>query len=611
MSLQRRRDARLAEAALHAGEAAEANRDLIVAAEKFIEAAALAVSAGAMKLSSWSTLYAHAMACERNPRLRAVEGRAAALGALATAEAELVRGREEASQAALAVAEATLKGFAPVDVLAEKLRARRRDRRLVEARALASEAAENEETSDLADALAKLDRAVELAGGDFDDTAARRGRAREHLRNEEQFHSTQMKVVALLQAGDVHAARRALATLQTRSPSHEEVKVALAEHVASTMGDRYTADRIDLSHGLLRRDAKIAMVACGASALLTQGRRLIVVGALGRAAAFELPDGAALRADPSPRVHERDGRYVCTGAGRSTVLRLEWADGEAPVVSDAMPWAELCAGDDTLLGAAFFPERDEAMLLTTASGRSNAGGRLTRVDTSTMRALASDRPSVPVIGLCGVTGAEDRCFVSRSLRGVRSRSQWTVALADGRGETVGGFTLDELGEPVASITRAAALPGAGRVVASYATFDPFDAAKVSDTPSLLVIRDETRLVFASSDPRRRLSPGASLVVDHAWCADPLTSRVCVAALPTEASGHSDALILVVEGASLRGVATLRLRDHTRVRALCATDGSAFGLVERAGGAIGLIRVDLEASSLGISEEALTALDVAV
>jgi hypothetical protein len=151
-----------------------------------------------------------------------------------------------------------------------------------------------------------------------------------------------------------------------------------------------------------------------------------------------------------------------------------------------------------------------------------------------------------------------------------------LGLLDAEGQVVRSWRDDDVGEQVGAVRKAMGWPQQDRIYASVACIDPFDGRTLHDVPSLVVIRGD-RVVFASTDLRRRFAPLERLTIDHAWTLDPVAGRLWFAALPTEGADGRDALLLGVDARTLRADRPLPLHGVARVLALQPVPEGAIAL----------------------------------
>ncbi|MBI5608811.1 MAG: hypothetical protein HY902_08005, partial [Deltaproteobacteria bacterium] len=161
----------------------------------------------------------------------------------------------------------------------------------------------------------------------------------------------------------------------------------------------------------------------------------------------------------------------------------------------------------------------------------------------------------------------------------------------------------DLGEYVAGVRAAVAWPEQDRVFARFTYHDPFDATTIRDEPSLLVLR-QGRVVFASSDLRRRFAPLEPIAVDHAWTLDRAAGRLWFAALPTAHAPAEDALLLGVDAKTLRADPAVAIPGAARVLSLIGVPQGALAFCRMRAGHYSLVRVGWRDGAAQLTEHRL-------
>ena len=434
------------------------------------------------------------------------------------------------------------------------------------------------EAGQLDEARQTLDsRVSQLAGGDQGGRAvikSLRKELDEGVRRRQQRERLAKDVGRNLKAGRLFAARRALATLE----GIDELGEQLAERWRSTLDDRCLKELCATPvppFGLKLAEAPIASAVVDQRLLVVQDRLWLSVNLETRGLApFQLPESFPLDATPSPRLGSREGRARLIGLSAGRLITIEQDVGAAPEVTNARTLSELTRGDGRVLSWALEPDADVLSLLFAKNGD---GGNpiLIRVDADTLNAISHDRVKPALASIVGVQGAPES-MLAVSTPEARRRGGWAVArLGAARGPEQ-TWSQEDVAEPVAGFSAAVAWPEEDRIFAAYDAFDMFDTNQVQKTPSLLVLRGP-RIVFASSDLRKRFAPMARIFIDHAWTLDPAAGRLWFAALPREDHDSNDAMLLGVNARSLRPDPPVPLAGVARVLTISATDDGAAAL----------------------------------
>ena len=315
---------------------------------------------------------------------------------------------------------------------------------------------------------------------------------------------------------------------------------------------------------------------------------------------YALPAAWPLSTEGHARLAEVDGQIRVTGLSHKRLAVFAQRPGQPPQVLAAAGLADLLRGDDLLVGSAMQPDAPRFCLLSRSSQRPGAS-TWTRIDAASL-AVVDHRRTQPVLAsVCGIAGLPDRTLVATTVR-ERQTGGWAVALADDRGEPLQRFSNEDVGEAIAGLRDAVAWPAQDRIYASFSVFDPFEPTKVHAEPSLLVLRGG-RVIFASSDLRRRFAPADRIAIDHAWTLDPAAGRLWFAALSTDDAAPG-AFLLGVDARTLRADKPVALTGVQRVLSLLPTTGGAAALCRQQAGGYALVRAQMTADGLSLTTHKL-------
>lgn len=388
-----------------------------------------------------------------------------------------------------------------------------------------------------------------------------------------QRHKTTSEFQASLNRGAWFHARSLLADLSHLLPM-EQVE-ALREELQSVSGPALRGAPMPpglqkLSHGPL------AAGVVGDRLLVVQdGLWLAVVLPSLGLQPFALPQGWAIRAEATVRLAQVAGRVRLVGLCADRLVVVEQQAGEPPVIEGAIELRQALRGDDLLLGASLDPTAPSFCLLSRHSQRGTAT-TWTRLDSHTLEVLSHKRFVPALAGAQQIAHWPGRHLVVAHSRERQGGQGWALAIIDDDGEVQSRWRDADLGEWIAGLRQVVAWPEADRVFASFTYHDPFDPKVIRDEPSLLVLRGD-KVVFSSTDLRRRFFPTQPLQIDHAWTLDPVAGRLWFAALTTEGQGPRDALLLGVDARSLRADQPAVLPGVARVLALMAVADGVVAL----------------------------------
>lgn len=395
-----------------------------------------------------------------------------------------------------------------------------------------------------------------------------------------------------LASGRLFAARRMLGRLQAEPASATDIAPLRQEMAARWQADMVAAAVPPV--GLAVSDEPFAVGVVAGRLLIVQGRLWLTVNLeTSGLQPFQLPESCEIASRPTARIAEVDGRAVLIGFSRGRLLRIEQGAGDAPEVLEGANLDKLLRGDDRIAGAAIEPGASSWQLLHRHSGRPEANSTISHIDAATMKVQRVDRHRPALASLRGVRNRPD-AFLVASTADARARRGWAVALYDGAQQAQASpcLTQQELGEPVARLTKAIAWPDADRLYASYSVFDVFNPAEVQATSSLLVLRGD-KLVFASADLRRRFAPTEKLVIDHPWTLDTRSGRLWFAALPRADADDQDAMLLGVDAERLRADPPATLKGVQRVLAIEPWASGAVALCRMHAGQLAVARAHVD------------------
>ncbi len=301
---------------------------------------------------------------------------------------------------------------------------------------------------------------------------------------------------------------------------------------------------------------------------------------------FALPQGWAIRAEAAVKLAEVAGKVRLVGLCADRLVVVEQAPGEPPVVEAAVELRQALRGDDLLLGASLDPAAPSLCLLSRHSQR-GAATTWTRLDSRSLEVLSHKRFVPALAGSQQIEHWPGRHLAVAHSRERQGGQGWALAILDDDGQVLRRWRDADVGEWVAGLRQVVAWPEADRVFVSFTYHDPFDPNVIRDEPSLLVLRAD-KVVFCSTDLRRRFFPTQPLQIDHAWTLDPVAGRLWFAALSSEGQGPRDALLLGVDAKTLRADQPAVLPGVARVLslmpvadgvvALCQTHAKAYTLV---------------------------------
>ena len=280
-------------------------------------------------------------------------------------------------------------------------------------------------------------------------------------------------------------------------------------------------------------------------------------------APFQLPDGFGFDGALPARIGSYRGRARALGSSGGRLVAIEAEVGGRPEVVQARPLIELTRGEARILSASLDPSADVLVLLVQPRGEAMAS--LVRVDAETFEILSSTRVKPGLSSVAAIEQVPGEVLATTTPEARRKRHDALLRL-DGEARTKASFRQDDLGDWLAGVRRAIGWPEQDRVYASWTGVDPFDQERITQDPSLLVLRGD-RVVFSSAELRRRFAPSAALHVDAAWTLDTANGRLWFAALPRQDAADRDALLLGVDARSLRPDHPVPLNGVERILAL--------------------------------------------
>ncbi len=391
---------------------------------------------------------------------------------------------------------------------------------------------------------------------------------------------------AALGRGAYFAARQVLSELTHLEPGD-------VVHALQTQLDRVAGPALRgmaVPPGLHKLDqAPVACAVVHGRLIVVQGRMWlsVVLDTLGLQP-FLLPEAWPIDTNAPVRLAAVGDAVRLVGLSQSRLVVVDQEPGEPPHVQGGIDLVQALRGDDLLLGSALEPDQRQYVLLGRHSLRGPAS-TLTALDAKTLDVVSQQRTQPALQSAVGIENLPDRLLVVAQLRERQNTKNFAVALTDGAGKPILRLSDADLGEYVAGVRGAVAWPEQDRIFARFTFHDPFDASTIRDEPSLLVLR-QGRVVFASSDLRRRFAPLEPLTVDHAWALDCTSGRLWFAALPLPGAPTEDALLLGVDAKSLRADPALSIPGAARVLSLLAVPQGAVAFCRMRAGHYSLVRV---------------------
>lgn len=290
---------------------------------------------------------------------------------------------------------------------------------------------------------------------------------------------------------------------------------------------------------------------------------------------FALPQGWAIRAEAGVRMAEVAGKVRLVGLCADRLVVVQQASGEPPVIEAAVELRQALRGDDLLLGAGLDPRAPSLCLLSRHSQR-GAATNWTRLDSRTLEVLSHKRFVPALASAQQIDHLPGRHLVVAHSRERQGGQGWALAIIDDDGTVQTRWRDAEVGEWVAGLRQVIAWPETERVFASFTHHHPFDPTIIRDEPSLLVLRGD-KVVFCSTELRRRFFPSQPLEIDHAWTLDPVAGRLWFAALASDGPAPRDALLLGVDAKTLRPDQPAVLPGVARVLSLMAVSEGVVAL----------------------------------
>lgn len=280
-------------------------------------------------------------------------------------------------------------------------------------------------------------------------------------------------------------------------------------------------------------------------------------------APFQLPEGFGFDGALPARIGMLRGRARALGSSNGRLIAIEAETGGRPEVVQGRPLIELTRGEARILSASLDPSADELVMLVQPRGEAMAS--LVRIDADSFEITSSARVKPGLSSVAAVEQVPGEVLAVTTADARRKRHDALLRL-DAEAKTRASFRQDDLGDWIAGVRRAIGWPEQDRVYASWTGVDPFDQERITQDPSLLVLRGD-RVVFCSAELRRRFAPSAALHVDAAWTLDTANGRLWFAALPRQDAEDRDALLLGVDAKSLRPDRPVPLQGVERILAL--------------------------------------------
>lgn len=302
---------------------------------------------------------------------------------------------------------------------------------------------------------------------------------------------------------------------------------------------------------------------------------------------FALPEGWPIEVAAGTRIGAVGQGVRLLGLSRGRLLVVDQAPGEAPHVQSAIDLSTALRGDDLLIGSALEPDAKRFVLLSRHSQRGPAA-TWTCLDAATLEVISHKKTLPNLASAVAVQHLPDRLLVAVHSRDRQSAKSHAVALVDGDNKPIFTLSDQEIGEWVAGFRTAIAWPEQERIFARFLHLDPFDPNQTRDEPSLLVLR-QGRVVFASTDLRRRFAPQERLTIDHAWTLDPVAGRLWFSALPPQGGGSAEALLLGVDARTLRPDPAVTIAGAERILSLMPIAEGAVALCKMQQGHFSLVR----------------------
>ncbi len=400
--------------------------------------------------------------------------------------------------------------------------------------------------------------------------------------------------------GAYFAARHVLSELVHLEPA--DVVQALQSRLDRVAGPALRAAPVPPGLHKLEQ-APVACAVVNERLIVVQGRLWlsVVLDTLGLQP-FALPEAWPIDTNAPVRLAAVGDAVRLVGLSQSRLVVFEQLPGEPPHVEGGIDLVQALRGDDLLLGSALEPTQRQFLLLGRHSLR-GAASTLTALDAHTLEVASQQRTQPALQSAVGIENLPDRMLVVAHLRERQNPKNFAVALIDASGKPILRLSDADLGEYVAGVRSAVAWPEQDRIFARFTYHDPFDATAIRDEPSLLVLR-QGRVVFASSDLRRRFAPLEPIAVDHAWTLDRAAGRLWIAALPTASAPSQDALLLGVDAKTLRADPAVAIPGAARVLSLMGVPQGALAFCRMRAGHYSLVLVAWRDGAAQLTEHRL-------
>ncbi|MSQ82960.1 MAG: hypothetical protein EXR77_08595 [Myxococcales bacterium] len=319
---------------------------------------------------------------------------------------------------------------------------------------------------------------------------------------------------------------------------------------------------------------------------------------------FALPAACKLAVGDGARLGSGSPASVARllGVVDGALVAIEQSPQQAPMATAVCQWVPTLRGDDRLLGAALDAGADTLCLLTAHSSRSGHSHWL-QLAAASLEAVAHRRTVPTLWSLTAVIDSGGQALVTTQLA-ARQKGAFAVAVVDAQGDPVHQWSTRQLSEEldIGRVDCAWGWPQEDRIFASFSVVDPFNPDQLSQAPALLVLRGE-RVVFCSSDLRRRFFPMARLTVDHAWALDRAAGRLWFAALPLD-NPKEDALLLGVHAKTLRADDPVPLTGVARVHKVLPVAEGVVLICRMHAGHWALLRATVQGSEIAVTAHRL-------
>ena len=319
---------------------------------------------------------------------------------------------------------------------------------------------------------------------------------------------------------------------------------------------------------------------------------------------FALPAACKLAVGDGARIGSGTAATVARllGVVDGALVAIEQSPQQAPMATAVCQWVPTLRGDDRLLGAALDAGADTLCLLTANSSRAGHSHWL-QLAAASLEAVAHRRTVPTLWSLTAVIDSGGQALVTTQLA-ARQKGAYAVAVVDAQGNPVHQWSTRQLSEEldIGRVDCAWGWPQEDRIFASFSVVDPFNPDQLSQAPALLVLRGE-RVVFCSTDLRRRFFPMARLTVDHAWALDRAAGRLWFAALPLD-NPKEDALLLGVHAKTLRADEPVPLAGVARVHKVLPVAEGVVLICRMHAGHWALLRATVQGSEIAVTAHRL-------